>query len=176
MNRAEHRQLQPLIDLMKVLLVDDEPNMRKVVRTMLFGVGIKKIFEAEDAMSGLNMIRLHHPTLVIVDWEMPDVDGAQFIKMVRSPKTFPYPDVPIIILSGHSDQWRVVEAGRVGAHEYLLKPVSTQALMSRLAAIFLQPRPMIKTAEYYGPAPRRMTAYDERFAPLDYHSDTDIRL
>ena len=80
------------------------------------------------------------------------IDGAQFVRMVRSPGEFPMPDVPIIMLSGHGDRWRVVEAARIGAHEYLLKPVSTKALHDRIVAIIGRPRPTVKLDGYYGPA------------------------
>ena len=155
MEQAETRSLQKTIEAMKVLVVDDEQYMRKVVRTMLLSMGMKIIYEAEDGHAGLESICRHQPDLVIVDWEMPGMDGSTFVRMVRSPRTFPFPDVPIIMLSGHGDRWRVVEAAKLGAHEYLLKPVSTKALHERIAAILTIPRPFITLDGYYGPAPRR---------------------
>ncbi len=126
--------------------------MRKVVRTMLIAIGVKTVYEASDGASGLDAIRSITPDLVIVDWEMPMIDGAQFVRMVRSPGEFPMPDVPIIMLSGHGDRWRVVEAARIGAHEYLLKPVSTKALLDRIVAIIGQPRPTVQLGRLLRPA------------------------
>jgi two-component system chemotaxis response regulator CheY len=166
MEQAPAKSLQQTIEAMKVLVVDDEQYMRKVVRTMLLAIGVKTVYEAEDGNSGLDAIRRHMPDLVIVDWEMPVIDGAQFVRMVRSPDEFPYPEVPIIMLSGHGDRWRVVEAANLGAHEYLLKPVSTRALHERIAAILTVPRPFITLDNYYGPAPRRMMATDARGRPV----------
>jgi DNA-binding response OmpR family regulator len=156
MDQVLNKSLQQQIESLKVLIVDDEHYMRKVVRTMLLSIGVKSVIEAEDGMSGLEAIRKHAPHIVIVDWEMPVIDGAQFVRMVRSPMDFPAPDVPIIMLSGHGDRWRVVEAARVGAHEYLLKPVSTRALHERIITILTVPRPFITLDGYYGPAPRKM--------------------
>lgn len=153
---ALSKDLQEQIASLKVLIVDDEHYMRKVVRTMLLAIGVKSVIEADDGMSGLEAIRKHMPNIVIVDWEMPLIDGAQFVRMVRSPMDFPAPDVPIIMLSGHGDRWRVVEAARIGAHEYLLKPVSTKALLERIVTILTVPRPFIQLDGYYGPAPRKM--------------------
>jgi two-component system chemotaxis response regulator CheY len=141
-----------------VLIVDDDQCMRKVVRTMLAMIDINNVIEAPDAIDALDAVRLHMPDLVIVDWEMPVIDGAQFVRMVRSPGECPVPDVPIIMLSGHGDRWRVVEAARIGAHEYLLKPVSPKMLQDRIVAIFSQPRPTVTLGEYYGPLPRRVIA------------------
>src|SRR5262245_35684117 len=155
MEQAPTRSLQKTIEAMKVLVVDDEQHMRKVVRTMLLAMGVTTIYEATDGQAGLDAICRHQPDLVIVDWEMPVIDGSAFVRMVRSPNEFPFPDVPIIMLSGHGDRWRVVEAAKLGAHEYLLKPVSTKALHERIASILTFPRPFITLDDYYGPAPRK---------------------
>jgi two-component system chemotaxis response regulator CheY len=171
MEQAATRSLQKTIEAMKVLVVDDEQYMRKVVRTMLLSMGMKIIYEAEDGHAGLESICRHQPDLVIVDWEMPGMDGSTFVRMVRSPRTFPFPDVPIIMLSGHGDRWRVVEAAKLGAHEYLLKPVSTKALHERIAAILTIPRPFITLDGYYGPAPRKFFNRDiARPAPRRHSS------
>ncbi|HEY0571033.1 MAG TPA: response regulator, partial [Enterovirga sp.] len=74
---------------------------------------------------------------------------------------FPRPDVPIIMLTGHGDRWRVVEAARVGVHEYLLKPVSTKALLARIMSVLTNPRPFVQYDGYYGPAPRRVVVISD---------------
>lgn len=138
----------------KVLVVDDEHYMRKVVRTLLMSVGVRTIYEAADAVAGLDAIRTMSPDVVIVDWEMPGLDGRGFVRVVRSPETFPYPDVPIIMLTGHGERSRVIEAMQCGVHEFLLKPVSSQALADRLSAVLNNPRKLIRSGDYYGPEPR----------------------
>ena len=165
MDSSLTRLLQPRIEALKVLVVDDDQYMRKVVRTMLNAIGVKNVFDANDGVSGLDAIRQHNPDLVIVDWEMPMIDGAQFVRMVRSPGEFPAPDVPIIMLSGHGDRWRVIEAARIGAHEYLLKPVSTKSLLDRIVAILGNPRPFVKMNGYYGPAPRKLAVIEDQEIP-----------
>ena len=156
-----NRLLQPRIAALKVLVVDDDHYMRKVMRTMLIAIGVEAVYEAPDGAAGLDAIRQHNPDLVIVDWEMPMIDGAQFVRLVRSPGEFPMPDVPIIMLSGHGDRWRVVEAARIGAHEYLLKPVSTKSLLDRIIAVIGRPRPTVKLDGYYGPLPRRLVVMED---------------
>jgi DNA-binding response OmpR family regulator len=141
----------------KVLLVDDEYYMRKVVRTLLMSIGVSKVFEAEDGIAGLEQIRREPPDIVIVDWQMPGLDGPGFVRLVRSPKTFPYPDVPIIMLTGHGERSRVIEAVQIGVNEFLLKPVSAKALEERLVAVLANPRPMVQSGDYYGPEPRKST-------------------
>jgi DNA-binding response OmpR family regulator len=167
MSLALSKVLQRRFETLKVVVVDDDQYMRKVVRVMLQALGIKHIHEASDGITGLETVREILPDVVIVDWEMPMIDGAQFVRLVRSPDDFPVPDVPIIILSGHGDRWRVVEAARLGAHEYLLKPVSTKALHDRIISVLGYPRPTVKLDGYYGPAPRRLVVLQENEAEAE---------
>jgi len=155
---TDARSLAAKFATIKVLVVDDEYYMRKVVRTLLTSIGVRNIYEAQDGPSGLEAIRTVAPDIVIVDWQMPGLDGAGFVRMVRSPQTFPYPDIPIIMLTGHGERSRVVEAVSVGVNEFLLKPVSSKTLQDRLVAVLTKPRPIVQTGTYYGPAPRKMAS------------------
>ena len=96
------------------------------------------------------------PDIVILDWEMPLLSGPELVRIVRSPGVFPMPDIPIIILTGHCERWRVVEAVRLGVNEYLTKPVSAKALYDRLVSITTQPRAVVQLGDYYGPEPRKL--------------------
>jgi two-component system, chemotaxis family, chemotaxis protein CheY len=156
---ATTKSLDELIHSMRVLIVDDEHYMRKVVRSLLLTIGVKNIHEANDGPQGLAAIKSLTPDLVLVDYNMPGMTGADFVRTIRSPDTFPYPHVPIIMLTGNSDRSLVVEAVRLGVNEYLLKPVSSQALRARVLSIITNPRKMIRKGDYYGPEPRRMSSY-----------------
>lgn len=152
------KQLAARFSITKVLVVDDEPYMRKVVRTLLISIGVRTIYEAGDAPAGLELIRTMAPDVVVLDWEMPGLDGAGFVRMVRSPETFPFPDTPIIMLTGHGERSRVIEAVQIGVNEFLLKPVSSKALQDRLVAVLAKPRRVVSSGGYYGPAPRKLAA------------------
>jgi DNA-binding response OmpR family regulator len=143
---------------LKVLIVDDEPTMRKVTRSLLQAIGVRAIYEANDGNSGLDVIRRLSPDVVIVDWEMPHPNGPEFVRTVRSPDTFPLPDVPIIMLTGHGERSRVVAAVNLGVNEFLVKPVSTKALLARLVSLIANPRPMVRIGDYYGPEPRQLSS------------------
>jgi DNA-binding response OmpR family regulator len=148
------KHLEDLIRSIKVLIVDDDYHMRKVVRTMLIAIGVREIYDAGDAVSGLRTICSMNPDVVILDWGMPEVGGADFLRAVRAPGSFPAPNIPVIVLTGHGERSCVVEAMQFGANEYLLKPVSTKALFDRLVSVLAKPRPMVKSGDYYGPEPR----------------------
>ena len=152
------KQLAERFATAKILVVDDEHYMRKVVRTMLMSIGVREIYEAPDGPAGLELIRSQAPDVVILDWEMPGIDGPGFVRMVRSPATFTYPDVPIIMLTGHGERSRVIEAVKIGVNEFLLKPVSSKALQDRVAAVLTKPRQIMQSGDYYGPAPRKLAA------------------
>jgi CheY-like chemotaxis protein len=146
MESVESQIAEKLVKL-KVLIVDDEHTMRKVTRSLLQAIGIRTVYEANDGNSGLEAIRTLLPDVVIVDWEMPSPNGPEFVKTVRSPETFPLPDVPIIMLAGHGERSRVVEAVSP-VNEFLLKPVSTKALLARFVSLIVQPRRMVKKTDY----------------------------
>ncbi len=143
----------------KVLVVDDEFYSRKVIRALLMAIGVTNIFDADSGALGLEAIRAVVPDVVLVDWEMPNMDGAAFAKLVRQPGAFRHPNVPMIMLTGHSERWRVEEAMRLGVNEYLLKPVSGKLLCDRLIATLNNPRPIVKVGRYYGPEPRAASVY-----------------
>jgi CheY-like chemotaxis protein len=134
--------------------------MRKMVRSLLINIGVKTIHEAGDGLAGLDVIREVSPDAVILDWEMPLLNGMEFVRIVRSPGVFPLPDIPIVMLSAHSNRKRIVEAVRAGVNEFLAKPVSAKALADRLLSIVVQPRATVQIGDYYGPEPRKVAAED----------------
>jgi two-component system, chemotaxis family, chemotaxis protein CheY len=150
------KEVADLIQSLSVLVVDDNQYMRKMVRNLLVNCGIKDIYEAADGIAALDIIRTVVPDVVILDWEMPLLSGAELVRIVRSPGVFPMPDIPIIMLTGHCERWRVVEAVRLGVNEYLTKPVSAKAIYDRLVSIMAQPRPSVQLGDYYGPEPRKL--------------------
>lgn len=149
------RNIEKMLASIEVLIVDDNVFIRKVVRNLLVGFGVKSVHEAVDGLAGLEAIRTLAPTVVILDWEMPLLNGAELVRMVRSPGVFPLPEIPIIMLTGHGERWRVLEAAKLGVNEFLRKPVSGQALLDRILSILVKPRSMVRVGDYYGPEPRK---------------------
>lgn len=156
--KPSKKDIEAAIQSLCVLVVDDNQYTRKLIRNLLVNSGIKDIYEAADGIAALDAIRTMAPDVVILDWEMPMLSGPELVRIVRSPGVFPTPDIPIIILTGHCERWRVVEAVRLGVNEYLTKPVSAKALYDRLVSITTQPRPSVQLGDYYGPEPRKLVA------------------
>ena len=102
---------------------------------------------------------------MILDLDMPLLDGFQFIRIVRTPGVFPCCDLPIIMLSGCSGLINVLEAQRLGVNEFLKKPVSANALFQRIASVLVKPRPMIEVDGRYQPEPRGTQPTSRSLAP-----------
>ena len=148
------KQAEVILQQLRVLLVDDNAFMRTIVRGLLNNIGVKIVTEATDGIAALEMIRESPPDVVILDWEMPLLNGPELVRIVRSPGVFPTPDIPIIMLTAHGEHWRILESVKLGVNEFLCKPVSAKALFERLISIILQPRASVQLGDYYGPLPR----------------------
>jgi CheY-like chemotaxis protein len=147
-------QAEVILQQLRVLLVDDNAFMRTIVRGLLNNIGVKIVSEATDGIAALDMIRESPPDVVILDWEMPLLNGPELVRIVRSPGVFPTPDIPIIMLTAHGEHWRILESVKLGVNEFLCKPVSAKALFDRLISIILKPRASVQLGDYYGPLPR----------------------
>ena len=142
-------------DRLSFLIVDDNAHMRRIVRAILHGFGAREIYEADDGAAGLEALESYSPDMLITDWSMPIFDGAELVQMIRNPKACKNAYVPIIMLTAHSEKKRVLEARDLGVNEFLCKPISAKSLYLRIKSIVENPRPFIRTKNYFGPDRRR---------------------
>jgi two-component system, chemotaxis family, chemotaxis protein CheY len=140
---------------LNVLLIEDDQAMRALVRDMLFAFGIQNIATATDGSRAYAELRHFPADFVITDWAMEPLDGIEFTKMVRTAADSPNPFVPIIMLTAHSQRQRILHARDSGVTEFLAKPMTANALYSRIASIIETPRPFVRTSDYFGPDRRR---------------------
>lgn len=150
--------IEKLIQGLTILIVDGNSYMRKVTRTMLMNLGAKSVLEAADGISALETIRTCDPDVMLLDWDMPVLNGMEVMRIVRSPGVFPRPNLPIIMLTSRAQRSTVVAALQAGVHEFLVKPTSTKALHDRLTSIVMNPRPMMQVGDAYIPQPRKLSA------------------
>lgn len=160
------KQVDHWIRQLTVLVVDDNQFMRKLVRGLLLNIGVNAVLEAGDGLEALEEIRNSRPDLVILDWEMPLLNGPEMTRIVRSPGAFPTPDIPIIMLTAYGERRRILEAAQIGINEFLCKPVSAKALYDRIVSILVKPRASVQLGDYYGPEPRRPLSELEAAAGL----------
>lgn len=113
---------------LKVLVVDDEALIRngicKKIERLVPNTTI--VGRAEDAIEAIEMVKEHHPNIVITDIRMPEIDGLQFINMAKAI----YSDIKFVVLSGFQDFEYARRAMRLGVEDYLLKPIDNQQLKS----------------------------------------------
>src|SRR5258706_9379382 len=109
----------------KVLVVDDEPQITRVLRHSLTAHRYD-VRTAADGLSALDTFRDWHPDLIITDLQMPEMDGIEFCRAIRKVST-----LPIIVLSVRGEERTKVEALDAGADDYLTKPFGIDELLAR---------------------------------------------
>ena len=142
-------------DRVRVLVVDDNAHMRKLVMTILQAFGVQQIGEAENGERAWTVLRETNPDVVVLDWVMEGMSGLDLIQMIRTNPQAPNPFVPVIMLTGHTSLDHVRQARDAGVNEFIAKPVSVKTMMSRLVAVIEHPRPYVRTGGYFGPCRRR---------------------
>ncbi|RNC80825.1 MAG: response regulator [Phycisphaera sp.] len=113
---------------MKILLVDDSKTMRSIQKSVLTQLGYTEIEEACDGQDALSKVGAFEPDLMLVDWNMPNMDGITFVKHIRqNDKT-----TPIIMVTTESEKSRVIEAIKAGVNNYVVKPFTPDSLSQRI--------------------------------------------
>ena len=156
MRALNSKDFESLVRATRVLVVGDDHYMRKLLRSLLLSNGIKDINEVQSGTAGLDAICAINPDVVLLNWDMPDNGGAEFMRRVRVPDVFPVPHIPVVMLTSNHSRDTVMHAVRLGVNEFLCKPVSAKALYERILSVRAKPRAMIRKGDYYGPEPRKI--------------------
>ena len=151
-------------DRLKVLVVDDNAHMRKLVTTIMQAFGVFHIFEADCGQKAWTSLRETNPDVLVLDWMMEGMSGIELVQKIRTDPQPPNPFVPVIMLTGHTHIDQVRQARDAGANEFIAKPVSVKTMMSRLVSVIEHPRPFVRTSVYFGPC-RRRRGVDEYHGP-----------
>lgn len=124
-----------------ILIVDDMPSIRYLVKSALRTLAYDRIYEASDGEVGYKILmesyRSDSPIQVIIsDWNMPKMNGLEFLKKVRSKKELE--QLPFILLTSESEREQVAEAVLAGASQYIIKPFSAKVFEDKLKAAYLR--------------------------------------
>ncbi len=122
-----------------ILLVDDEPNLRELLRHML-EIGGYEVVEAEDGLDALKKLERFVPDIIVLDVMMPNMDGVSLCKKLRADAVFA--EVPIIMLSGKTQYKAVQEGLAAGANLYLCKPITVDELVQNVKEQLPSPAPL----------------------------------
>ncbi len=125
---------------MKALVVDDSRAMRRIIAKYLRELG----FEVHEAGSGVEALtaaaKLSGLSLILLDWNMPEMDGHTLLQRLRDDPDFA--DIPVMMVTTESEMEQVEVALNAGASEYLMKPFDRQALLEKLLLLGFDPSRM----------------------------------
>jgi DNA-binding response OmpR family regulator len=118
----------------KILIIDDEPEICKMVTEFLFDAGYAASY-ALNGPDGLAMIKRDLPSLVLLDIGMPGMDGVEALSLIREQ----FSALPVVVLTGHRDPETVKKMGALGISEYLTKPIHLETLLDQFVRDIIGP-------------------------------------
>jgi CheY-like chemotaxis protein len=121
---------------LRVLVVDDNAQMRGILQSILRAFGVRSVTLAVDGTDALRRLKRRQFDIAICDWLMEPMDGYEFVRAARGSDDSAIRELPIVMLTGQSEMRNVLAARDAGVTEYLLKPISASVLWARLAAAY----------------------------------------
>jgi len=126
----------PIVDIknLRILVIDDEDFIRRLIARVLYELEINNVTEARDGAEALKFIKQTPAGFdaIICDLEMPNMNGIEFVRNLRSDDDVSKSQTPVLILTGHSMEGKIKEVVELGIHGFLAKPVSKGTLEKRL--------------------------------------------
>jgi two-component system, chemotaxis family, chemotaxis protein CheY len=117
----------------KVLVVDDFPTMRRIVKNLLKQLGFEDIDEAEDGAQALVKLKAGSYGLVVSDWNMPVMEGIDLLKQVRADESLK--SIPFLMVTAEAEKDKVITAIKAGVDNYVVKPFTAEVLKEKLEKI-----------------------------------------
>lgn len=118
---------------MKILVVDDFSTMRKIIKNLLKQAGYKNIVEAEDGGAALKVLESEKVDFIISDWNMPNMNGLEFLKAVRANSESS--SLPFLMVTAEGLKENVVLAVKAGVSNYIVKPFTAEVLDEKIEKI-----------------------------------------
>jgi two-component system, chemotaxis family, chemotaxis protein CheY len=139
------------LSALRILIIDDSDHMLAIVRRLLYAMRVETVWLAADAAEAFQIMRTETPDLIVVDWNMIPLDGIDFIRLVRRDLESKFTDIPVLLLTAHTEPHRVRAARDAGVNHVLAKPVSFKRLYDAITAIIDDERPFVRSDVYVGP-------------------------
>jgi len=121
------------MEQIRILIVDDSGVMRKITKTHLAKIGYQNVVEASNGTEALAKLSEEKIDLIISDWNMPEMNGLQFVQTVKAKEE--YRNIPIIMLTTVSTQDEVLAALKAGASSYIVKPFKPEDLKEKILQV-----------------------------------------
>jgi len=120
---------------MKILIVDDFPTMRRIVKTLLRQAGYDKFVEAVDGEDALEKLKqIPDVEFIISDWNMPNMTGLEFLMTVRSTPDLKH--IPFLMITSETEKEHIIEAVKAGVNNYVVKPFTGGTLKEKMDKVF----------------------------------------
>lgn len=113
---------------MRVMLIDDSKMIRNIERSVLLQLGDHEIAEASDGIDALSQVGAFDPELILVDWNMKEMDGLTFVQRFRQTNK----QTPVIMVTTETEKSRVIEAIQAGVNNFVVKPFTPDLLSQRI--------------------------------------------
>ncbi|MGO4331922.1 chemotaxis response regulator CheY [Cupriavidus sp. 2TAF22] len=119
---------------MKILVVDDFPTMRRIIRNLLKELGFANVEEAEDGAAGLEKVKDGSFQFVVSDWNMPNMDGLSMLQAIRAEAALA--KLPVLMVTAEAKKENIIAAAQAGANGYVVKPFTAATLDEKITKIF----------------------------------------
>lgn len=133
---TENTYRQIAWDSIVCLIVDDDKFSRTFTKTALYQIGIKNTKEASSSKEAAEIIQNYKVDVILLDQQMPEKNGLDLAKEVKSGNLGNNPNIPVIMVTVDTKEKTVLDAKGIGIHEYLVKPISPLALKKRICTAF----------------------------------------
>ncbi|MDA1090174.1 MAG: response regulator [Proteobacteria bacterium] len=139
----------------RILIVDDQNFTRLLLRRILGTLGARRVDEAKDVETAWAQVLNSPPDLLIVDWELENLNGLELMRRVRHDPACPDKYMPTIMLTAYSEKPRIEIARDAGVNEFVIKPISPKTLFERISMVVEHPRRFVRCKDFFGPDRRR---------------------
>lgn len=148
------------IDSVNFLVVDRNQHMRELLVGILRAFGARDIRYAATYPDAKEAISAKPPEIMFTSWKLDPINGVDFTREIRWSDKEALRFIPVILVSGHGEEKKVLEAREAGINEFVVKPYAAATVLSRLHAVIMKPRGYVKTETFFGPDRRRTTAFE----------------
>ena len=119
---------------LRILVVDDFPTMRRIVKGLLSELGYRNIAEAEDGKQALSVLQSQPIDFVVTDWNMPNMQGIDMLRAIRSDSRLR--SIPVLMVTAEAKREQIIEAAQAGVNGYVIKPFTGVTLKEKIGKIF----------------------------------------
>ncbi|MDB5447443.1 MAG: chemotaxis receiver domain protein CheYIII [Phenylobacterium sp.] len=141
---------------LRILVVDDNRHAAEIVKSILGSLGAQDVRQATTAHQAFETLQREMFDMTIVDQNLGKGDeGIHLVRRIRNDPQSPSPYMPILMLTGYTEHRRVTAARDAGVSEFLSKPFTVAGLLRRIDALIQNPRPFVRSGDYFGPDRRR---------------------